>query len=84
MQALGCVLISQVGGLISRVIALPWACGPDRPKTAAAADGIWATAGSNQKRGREIGLNNMVMKRKSRPLAGILPFLQQNPWAANR
>ena len=76
MQALGCALISLAGGLINRVIGLPWACGPERSKIAAAADEIWAAAGSNQKSGREIGLNNMVMKRKSRPLAGILRFLQ--------
>ena len=62
MQALGCALISLVGGLIRRVIALPWLCGPDGPKTAAAADRIWAVAGNNQKSGREIGLNNVTMK----------------------
>ena len=62
MQALGCALISLVGGLISCVIAPLWSRGPDRPKTVTAADGIWATTGSKQKSGREIGLNNMVMK----------------------
>jgi hypothetical protein len=51
-------------------------CGPQKLKTAIAADEICATRRDYGQCGREIGFENLMEKRKSRPLAGILRVLQ--------